>query len=327
MRYIKGILTALLLPLSISGFHLQRDVTLRNLYHNKAQFSMQIRATARAENRNMIEERTAFLRSWRFFIGAQAILSGSLGTIAPSVLLRLAHVHLEPDGAMMLFSCLCATTIIFGHSIMNSEEQLALIAGSLYFSGWAAILLAAFKQQVVSGSFSQVIVIWQVAMAAIFITRTVMHRKASRKIIPETLQRAFGAKEKVIRNLLCSQLFIFGVTGILFPTFFFQQVFFMLNEPTSPPMTLFARGIALTSALMGGLLIQIKKSTLTTGIAAAYFGSLSLISFFTCGNPLSPLFAPINSILAIFSFKRLRIPCDIPEEGTKADPSSQSSEL
>jgi hypothetical protein len=215
---------------------------------------------------------------------------------------------------------MCITTLILGGCIMHSHEDTAVATGTLYFCGWAVLLWTALSENIVSGSLVESVTLWQAIMASSLISRMAMHRRrlwdnfrASNPRIHHAHHTLRVAVGKILdtdrlstffslRNIIFTQCLVFGATALLVPEFFFKQLFFMLNEPTSPLMLFFARGLALSSLLLGGL-VRNGSNEEAAKIGVVYFGSLALHAFYTCGNPISPLFAPIDSFLAIRSIR------------------------
>jgi len=262
--------------------------------------------------------------SWRNVIGVQALLVGGFGIVTPLKILELLHMSLKPDGTLMLFKSMSITTFVLGGCMMHSNEDLAVMTGALYFSGLTCLLVTAIDQNIISGFFVETFAFWQAIMAATLVYRTFLHRERLWKKLRDSMQRYPGGVNEylqllifklfngkmlrhifMLQNILLAQCVVFGATALFFPGFFFKDIFFMLNTPASSSMIIFAQGLALSSLVLA-LLVRNRTNKDASKIGVVYFGSLALHSLLTCGNPISPVFAPIDTILTFRSIQECK---------------------
>jgi hypothetical protein len=262
--------------------------------------------------------------SWRNVVGLQALFMGAFGILAPKKVLELAHMTLNLDGTLMLFKSMSITILVLGGCMMQSDEDLAVTMGALYFSGMACLLVKAIDQTVMSGSLVETVIVCQAVMAMTLILRTFLHSDRLWDKIRASMQGYLSGTNNdlsfkfaeflnvkrlgrifTLRNILFAQCMVFGLTALFIPGVFFKHIFFMLNTPASSSMILFARGLALSSLVLGAL-IRNRTNEDASKFGVVYFGSLALHALLTCGNPISPVFAPVDTFLTFRSVQECK---------------------
>ena len=109
------------------------------------------------------------LLSWRNFVGLQAVLRGAAGLVAPTQLMKLAHVAVLPDITTFMVRYMSLTSVALGCRIMYGPDDTAVGAGLFWFGGWSLLLTKAILEGTASGPVVTAILEWHGGMSCVLL--------------------------------------------------------------------------------------------------------------------------------------------------------------
>ena len=231
------------------------------------------------------------------------------------------QVAVLPDITVFMVRYMCLTSVALGCRILNGPDDKAVGVGLCWFGGWALLLTKAILEGTTSGPVARLILEWHVLCVAVLSFRVLTHPQGayilerpssplgtlgSTYFVDVEAVRLRGRAAQfchwfTVRNLIVAQCALITTTATFFPKVFFEALFFQYGEP-SVPARFFSQGLALNSLLFGAM-TRFGTNKQAAKNAVFFSSGLVTLSILTCGNLVSPIWSPLQLLIAVYAVR------------------------